>query len=216
MSLTLDLSDDYLSLDDPEQVTHVSRATSGDTEQESVVAHRMPVSVREAAASGGVYTTADTVWTIQDALLNLPPKVADWIEDADGVIHVVLDQSYSRLTDAWRMTCRELRLALDLRDTVDVWRPTYAADDAGSDVPDYGAEPVYEDLAARIQETDGTVAEVHGREQVERRYTIYLADRVTLNAGDQVRDGDTAYEVIDYQGPDRIDALGVVNCVRRT
>lgn len=199
-----------------EPITHTSRRTAGDEEQAGVDAIRFPITTREIAASGGVYTASDVVWSVQRELLSYTPKLGDWITDEDGTRWVIQDVSLSRLTGEYKFTARDLVLALDLRDTVDVWRPTYDADAAGSGVADYGAEPVYEGLAARIQETDGTVAEAHGREVVERRYTIYLADRVTLQAGDQVRDGEVVYEVIDYREPDRIDVLMQVNVIRRT
>ncbi|MGA2031671.1 MAG: hypothetical protein ABSG68_05405, partial [Thermoguttaceae bacterium] len=58
----------------------------------SVVLHalRRAVTTREAAASGGRYTTSDVTWHLPAAELSAPPQLADIIRDQDGCRWTVL------------------------------------------------------------------------------------------------------------------------------
>ncbi len=196
-----------------ELVNHTSVRTSGDLVQSNVEAIAFPITAREAANSGGVYITGDIRWSISGPLLTREPKPRDRLTDGTGTAWVVLDWSYSRLTKEYQLNSRDLRIAADLRDLVDVYRPTWSADAAGSPIPSYAA--VYSGLYARIQETDGQTTEERGKITTERHYTIYFQDTIEVTAEDQIRVDDVVYQVVSYADPDMIHALMGVNVVRK-
>lgn len=213
MTVTFAFEDDYLTWDATETVSHVSERDSGDLTQNNVTALRLPVTSREAAQSEGRYTTRDLVWLVPGQLLTRTPKESDRIVDDDSVPWVVIDYSHSPLDNTYRLTCKNLRIAADLNDLVDLYRPAFTADAAGSLVPSYAV--VTSDLVCRIQELTGQVVEERGKFTTERRYVIYFEDRITVQAEDQIRDGSTIYQVVDYADPDSINGLMGVNAIRK-
>ena len=212
MTIIFSFDNDYRTWDGAETVSHVSKRNSADLQQDSLTALRLPVTSREAANSGGVYTTRDVVFLIPGHLMSYVPKEKDRVVTG-GVTWVVMDWSHSPLDHTYRLTCRNLRIAADLSNTVTVYRPTFTADAAGSAIPTYSA--VYSDLACRIQEISGQALGERGKMTTERRYTIFFESTITVKAEDQIREGAVVYQVVDYADPDMIHALQGVNVVKK-
>lgn len=214
MAVSLDLSGDYSLVDNTEAVTftNVGRDPAFDQTQEISAAHRAPVSLREAATSGGVYTRQDQIWRLPGALLQGRAKPGDKItpqtlaNDADG-IWTILEVSWDQLNQEWRCPSRNLALVNDLRDTVTIERHSGAQDEAATFKPDW--YPLYSQVAARVQEISGAPDESLGRRGTVRTLEVTLDRRLVVTNRDRVIDDRTGeiFEITGWTNPDRIDEL---------
>lgn len=196
---------------DRENVTLIAEKNSGDMSYAlsatGGAAKRRALTFKELAASGGVYTAQDMVWLVPSA--NLPagvvPKMADRVRDSGANDWTVLEVALNKLRCTYRLVTRNLVIALDLRDRVDIWAPTNTQDDPGNRVPDYGQAPLYSQVPARVQPVGEEVVEAFGKRGLAKHYKCYLGRAVTVTAEYQVRLGSTVYQITGTANMDRID-----------
>jgi hypothetical protein len=228
--MTLSLETDYQVWEDDGAETVVfvqERRDLPDYRAEVASVLRRQVAAREAAASGGVYTTDDVRFHVPRELLldaagdRLAPKPGDAVLEGDdfsaGTYRrwTVLGVEKATLDTRWGLVCRELKVAFDLRDVVEIWSPANAQDAAAGRLAEpYAARLT--GLAARIQEVAADVVDERGKRGMRRRYEVYLERRVTVGNEEQLRDARTGavYEVRGSREPDRIDRLMVIDCER--
>jgi hypothetical protein len=105
--MNLDLSPDLAAIADGLESITVEPQGSSAESPGAVVPHalRRAMTVQEAAASGGRYTTADVVWHLPVAELAQSPRPGDVIRDGDGGSWLILEVARTTLRTRWRCTC---------------------------------------------------------------------------------------------------------------
>ena len=93
MTSDCDLSDDLGRIADGLEAVTLARrgSTPGGTPAPIAHALRRSVSIREAAASDGRYTTADVTWHLPVAELGQAPRLGNLIRSGDGRQWTVLE-----------------------------------------------------------------------------------------------------------------------------
>ena len=236
MALTLDLSQDYLVWDNLEAITYlVAWASANGAEEARAVtqAMRRAPTWKELAAANGAYTGQDLVWEIPAALLNLPqtpqnkrpgPKPGDQVKDANGDTWTVLEAALEAVGSVWRLITRNMVIAWQLRDVVDIEQSAITYDQDGAAVriwPPTGGSILFQNLAARVQPIEAVIAEARGMRGQEANYQIFVSQQLT---GLDVREcrlkwvsgAQTHYlDLVRYHEAERIDQLPVLDAVKR-
>lgn len=216
MTVTLDFTEDYAVWDNTEAVKLVlkrSPANGGDVTFSVATALRLPVTVREAAASGGAYTTRDTTWRVPGILtpkLNadrlLAPVPGDQVLATDNTKWTVLDVSYSPLDTTYSLTCRDLVLAHGLVDRLTVRFPVNSFDAAAGRVVAGFADG--DTVRCKIHEVSGEPADERGRRGMRTRYQVFLEEPVQAGPHLQYMDQDRkVYQYVSHENADMIDQL---------
>ncbi|MBX3411569.1 MAG: hypothetical protein KF708_02535 [Pirellulales bacterium] len=206
MTIELDVADDFRSFDALEGI--VLRSRSGLHETAIARALRRSVTRREAAPSAGFYTQADTRWHFESGAVETEPEVGGTILDATGRIWRVLGVSHETLSQRWTCWSRELSLAGGLTDVITIQQAAWTKGEAGALVAswsDYLAP-----LRARVQPEGSAIATQHRLRSVPRRYRVYLAEEVAVDANHRIMHGSEIYHVLGFERPSRIDELFVI------
>jgi len=175
-------------------------------------ARRTPVTRREMAASGGVYVASDRVWLLPDVQVIYEPKPADRITDSDGVVWTVLEAKPVGLGSSishHRLVCRNLVVAAELYDLIDVERPTITYDASGVALRAWTT--AYSAVGARVQSQEAVAVEERGLYGFRGTHLIYCGQQLTLTAEDRVKLGTTYYEVRGWRNAQRIDELFTID-----
>lgn len=211
----VDVANDYLHWPAREPATLVVVGASGAATQHALSdAKRSRLGWRELAPSAGVYTGQDVSWRVPAVLIpGVTPKVGDRIKDAANVEWTALEVESLKWRTVWRLVCRSFVLAFGLGDTIALHRDTPTAGAAGGRVSSYAA--VVTGVPARIQETSADAGTRLGKRQSVKRYTVYVGQRLTVEATDRLIDQHgTVYSILSSQSPDRIDQLQELECER--
>jgi hypothetical protein len=225
--LDLDLTADLELFDGLRRVVYHQLRTDGRV-NECWIRHalRHQVGLREAAASGGRYTTQDVIFNVPESELSWSPGPGDKIreEEPSGQRRTwtILSVELASLRSRYRLTCRDLVLVNRLTDAITIWAPINVQDAAGSRVQDViqggplpGYSPVQEGVPALIQEVGGEGLNRHGRRVSRRRYKIHCGERVHVSPQDRIVDRNgTTYEFVSDEGMDMLDFLQVINAER--
>ncbi len=215
MSLTLDISNDYLIRDGREQVTYRSRDTrigSADTDFTITDAERRPLTFKELAASAGVYTGLDRAWIIPATLItaqSIVPKPADKIVDGDNTTWTVLNFERFSLDTEYKFFCRDLVLAYQLFDVIQIDTPLKLTEGTTT-INEW--LPKHVDMDARIQLTGTEYREERGIRGTAKKFDIFCGDDVSdVSVDDRVVDKTgQVYEIRHIRNPQRIDELAVL------
>ena len=227
MDLTPTFASDWRTWDQVESVG-IEHARTGQLTTDAVpVAKRRNLTVKELAASGGVYTGLDRVWLVPQAMLpqGFGFKPADVVVDRAGVRWTVLQTDWGKYGQTWKLTCRDLVLAYDLRDTIDVERATIRYDQAGAPVKDFppaGGQSLYAQVPARVQLTGEEVTDQRGLRGPLRKYDVIVGRQVPLlSTEDRVKWTDPStkqvvyLDVLGLRQPERIEQLPVIEAEGR-
>jgi hypothetical protein len=190
------------------------------------VAKRRALTWKELSASNGAYTGNDLVWLFpQEVMVNgLNPKPGDVVRDQDGRRWTALEVQHGKWRETWRLVTRDLVLAFDLRDSIDIERPALSYDAAGAAVlryptgPDptkFGGVVLYHNLPARIQEIDREIVDERGIHGFRGRYQIIVGRQIDVNEDDRIVFHGRYYDIIGLHDPDRLDMLPVLDCELR-
>lgn len=224
------LSDDYLTWERLESGTYYPAPVCDDKAVVIAKTKRRAPTIKELAASGGVYTATDLIWIIPRAEApglaeQFPPKPGDVFEDeAEGVAWTVLQvMPFGALKSFWRLVTRNLTLAYDLRDTVTIVRPTITTGTAAEPVftwPPDGGRYIVSELAARVQPSGGDAIGIRNDvETLQKALHVYLATQVDVRMGDRVIVASGDYKgqtlrVLSMSNESRIDELPFLVCER--
>lgn len=189
-----------------------------------VHAKRRAISTKERLASAGAYLGSDVNWWIPVAQLpdGFSCKPGDAVVEESGRRWTVLtDVQLGKLGNSWKLPCRNLALAFDLRDEIDVERPGISYDEAGAALKAWpsgtrllGGLKLAERLAARVQPLTREVAERRGVEGFETRFDVIVEREVDVDHDDRIKWGDVYLDVVGYRSAERIDELPVIEAVR--
>lgn len=179
------------------------------------VAHRRPMSTREAAKSNGMYLSSDMRWKFDESYTagdRVRPGYS--VVDSDGIVWRVLEASgIHKLTNFELLTCRNLALIYNINDTVDIRRAVKIRTDlAGRAIRTY--EWFARNLPARYQPADRPYSmDDVGAARLTAGGIVYLLEDPGLLASDQIclKDG-RALEVMAVNDPETLDALPSVTC----
>jgi hypothetical protein len=167
---------------------------------------------REAAASGGAYTSADVRWFLSTIELVERPAAGATITDAAGDVWTVLEVWHDALNSAWRCRARNLVLAENLSQRISVLRATWQATPSGAASAIWTAE--YADVPARIQPIETHVKHEHEQRIARATHRVILGQPVTLDANHRIVHEGVVYHVLATTMPERIDELPVVHVER--
>lgn len=227
-----DFSQDYLVWDNRETVTVYPAPRREVLFFPVQNAKRRALNHRELAASGGAYTGEDIVWLLpvleSQAMMDAyPPTPGFIVEDNDLRRWTILEVALNTWKTWWRCVTRNLVLAANLRDTVTIQRPTISVGDSGQPVyswPPEDGEIIAEEIAARVQLTDGAPITVNQVESTARVYDCILSQQIDLRKDDRIiwlnsdrEEGNPKGMLLQWEqlwNPERIDELPRVRCKR--
>ena len=210
MTLSLHLSSDLSSVTDGlEAVTYRRRGErSGSAGTAVEHALRRAVTMQEASASDGRYTTSDVVWHLSSAELPQSPRLGDMVCDAAGQRWTILSAVCTMLGSRWKCVTRSLAIVFGLDDTISVLKAVPAPGGGGGDRT---WRPWKTGVRARIQPAATTVSVVGGVSQTTRRFQIFLAEPLGLDATHRILAADGGvYAILGETAAGRIGELAVV------
>ena len=182
------------------------------------VAKRRNVTIREQAASGGVYTGSDVNWHIPATLLvsGVIPRVGDVVIDGKQRRWTVLEVQENHWGQHFKLTTRDLRIAHNLRDTIIIQRATIIKDAAGVNVklfPPDGGSVTYNNLPCRVQLISEQVLDERGIRGREGTYTITADRQIDVNTEDRILWGQLILDVVGYRQAELISDLPVLDAL---
>lgn len=175
-------------------------------EQYQIKALRGPISLEEAALSGGKYTATDVIWQIAAEQLPEPPRLGDLIVDSRGVSYRVLQSRLLERTGRYRCVCRHLAIEAGLDNLVDIERAQPSKGPDGVEVLQWSVWR--SGLRAKLQVRESQV-QIEGDQIASRpRLKIYFAEMVPLDQHCRIRGPDgQRYRILAVRGQDRSDGL---------
>ncbi len=214
---------DPLLLKGPPVVPFDGAAAPAGSQSDTIpVAKRRALTRKELAASAGAYTGGDLVWLIPAAVLPswLTPKVGDVLIPAEGDRYTALDVALNKGRQTWRLTTRNLAVAFDLRDLIQIERPQISYDDPSGAIRKLfpsgpgprGGEVLYANLLSKVHLEDQEISEERGIRGTKRVYSIIVSREVAVTDQDRVLlPWSGAYlEIRGYHQAQQIDMLPVI------
>lgn len=192
------------------------------------VAKRRALTRRELAASLGAYTGRDMVWLIpaKELIPNHEIKVGDVVESLSDVFETAgerwtaLEVSHNKWRQTWRLTCRNLVLAFDLRDLVDLQRAKVGFDEAGAAVktfPPHGGGTTYKNVPARVQPRQTDVVDERGIRYSQTVYDVIVGRAVDVNTvEDRILWGNLTLDIISVRDAETITDLMTLEAVLKS
>ena len=200
---------EYLVWDNVQTVLHTSVRNTGNVETCVDYAHRHNIGRRELIASNGVYTPDDVIWRFPSVEAVIRPKPRDTITDSEGTVWTILEVGRNLATYHYRCVCRDLIIAEDLDDLIDIETPAITYDDAGVKTKTWSV--LYNDRPCRLQPFTAEIADERGIRGLRITHQIFLAQAVVVTNEDRVSFGGRYYEIRGYHNPERIDELPVLD-----
>lgn len=190
-------------------------------------AKRRAPTYKELSASNGAYTGQDLVWLLPAALMNgapNAPKPGDRIKDAAGNTWTVLEAALNALKSTWRLMTRNLALAHQLYDLIDIQRSAVTYDAAGGALRGWPDDPsptgtvVYASLPAKVQLLTQATSEVLGVFGLKGTYAVFVGQDVVIQKMDRIAwkptGGAATYlDILGQHNPQRIDELPILDCI---
>jgi hypothetical protein len=213
MSLQLDLQSDFATILDGGEPVTLARRDSAAT---IAIAGAWRFSGRTSEPeppAGGHVAQSDVAWQFPWDEANEPPRLGDAIRDAAGECFTIL--SIETLGAKTRLRCatRNLRLACQLNDRVDVEAAVW--EDTGGGPEIVGWTTVRPAIAARIQPASLTIDHTTTPPTATATFRILLGEQLTLNENSRFVDPQgNVYQLIELSQAERIDALPEALVVR--
>ena len=200
MTLELDLATDFATITD-----NLKPVVIDGTDVNACL--RRAVGVREAAASGGKYTTSDTTFHLDSAECSAP-AIGGTITDEDGV-WTILSVDWQTFVKRWRCVSRQLSITGGL--TVTIQQATYAKSATGAEEPTWAN--VSTGVSARVHYESADVETAHGNRVSMSSMKVYFAAAQTLGPGYRILASDGAIlKVMSWNGFDEIDQFFTATC----
>lgn len=205
-----DPDDDFASVADGLQRVTLSRP--GTSLAIELAALRRAVGRREAACSGGRYTTSDIAWHLPGASQAVSPQVGDLLVDGDGERWTILGVFRTTLGSRWKCVCRSLAIARGLDGHIDLEKAVVTRSAAGAELLAW--QTWRTGLAARIEPV---AIQLDGKAGGERRlYRIYLLDAIEIDGVCRARAPDgTRYRILGSRRGERLGELMYLEAERQ-
>lgn len=208
--MTLNLSTDYLIFDNAQAVTWTQASTG--TEISVASALRREIKNTERQPSNGTYRHGDVWWEVPVTLLTTEPGPGDTLTDASSNEWTVLQVDVSTLASRYRCHCRNMRIAHNLRQLLQVWYGETCKDETGAAVRNW--QPG-ERFYGRIQPAETTNTEEHGQRAQMTGYDVYCAEQLDMSREMLVETEDgTQYKVTSSRNAEQIGELMVLEVER--
>lgn len=203
----------------PEAIVLTSVRNSGNVNANVSNAGVYQRPLAEAAPSKGVYLKFDLDVSVGSDTLAFVPKPGDvvqWTGAPDlvrwaGLNYTVLTVATSNWTLCHQLHCRNLILALDLRDTGVLKRPVLAQDSARRQSLG-GYTTIADSVPCRLQPAGGDVIDALQRKTLVQRFTAFLGVQVVAEAKDKFTVNGQDYTVTGFHQPQRIDEVCTLDC----
>lgn len=215
MPLTMDFSADYELWDFTEAVTLRRRSKTAVADRPVATALRAQPSQRERAPSNGIYAGTDLAWHLPGPLLSSahPPRPGDQVLDAAEIVWTILSLDFDQADQVWRLYTLDLTLFHGLRDSGTFYGPDPSADNkdsAGSYVP--APIAVHSEVVCRLQELDTQPVEERGRRGELKRFVLYLAEDLDLQADYYFEDAEgRKFDVVSWRNKESIADVQTVD-----
>lgn len=207
MTLAFDPSADFVTVVDGLQAVTVRFPGQATTTSVTNALRRM-VSISEAEASNGRYTTSDVNWRFPQSECPTRPPLGSKIVDSDGVYWTVLNVDDVTLGSGWRCATRALEVVAGLDTTVRIDKAKASKGASGEYKPEFFE---YANVKARIQETGATSTKELGLKFFRRQFRIVIAEPLVIDTSMKVIGADgTSYQIDGYEQAERIDQLPVI------
>lgn len=217
ISLDFEVDDDHLVFDGRHTVAVRSvKADRSYTEATVANAIRGALSRSEIAASNGAYTGQDVTYRFRAQDCTITPKPGDKVVYS-GAVWTVLQSQTIVWGRSHRLICRNLSIAYDLRDEVDIQRPAITRDTAGGLVkawPPSGGRVVYTGLKAKVQLLSEAKEEYLDVAGFTGQYSVYVDDQIVIQPTDRLKWGTIFLEIKTIRNPNQIAQLPVLDCVK--
>lgn len=184
------------------------------------VAKRLDMTSRELAASGGAYQSGDVTWLIPSVFLPSGAEPGDVIQVGQSERWNVLDTTFNREDYVWELKARNPAVAYNLRDVIDIERPTITYDAAGAAVMLFPSGPApnggavrYPKLLCKVQPLESDIAEERGIRGTQTKYQVYLSRQVVVVQYDRVNWQGTILDILATHNPERIDEMPYLECL---
>lgn len=198
-----------------ETVTYRAATSSGYDDSSVANAIRYPITLKEMQASYGVYVSGDVVWTLGEReLAGISPKPRDVLLDDAGDSWTILDAAHAMLGRFWRVNTRNLAIANQLYDTVDLQHPTITQTAAGN--RSVAWTTVATGVHCRVQPRQTEAFDERGVRSSRTVYDVFFASNVSVTAADgnfgRLVWGSVNLQIVTYKDAERIDSLPVAEC----
>ncbi len=196
-------------------------STGGDAVDAPISALRRAPTVKEQAASNGVYTASDVVFLIGASQVTTGPlKPRDVVTDRDGTDFTILEAMLGANRAHWRLMTRDLVIAYQLYDTVNVEKAGVTYDASGAALRAWpsgtpsGGTTLYANLQCRVQPRESTIADERGMRGQQITYDVYLSQDL---AAFDVREcrvvfGSVVLDIERYSSSESISDLARLEC----
>jgi hypothetical protein len=222
MSIHLDLSDDYLVIDNRETVTFKQDGQADILLDDCVITE--PYSYREMDPTGGQVLRYGTTF-VWPQKLTPRPAIGSIVLDEDSIYWTVWRLLKKQHVDCWEAFCLNLNIINATANHATLLKATYDKGDANEAVASWvglnsgSASPTAQDtVTARFQPSEETAQIMFGGEFTKTTYKVYFDDAVPIEmAGGEYRivDGDGfRYRVMRYINEQRLDKLPMAIAVR--
>jgi hypothetical protein len=200
MTLELDLSDDFALITDWLKPVVIDSVNVN-------ACLRRAVGVREAAASGGKYTTSDTAFHLDSAECSAP-AIGGTITDEDGD-WTIISVDWQTFVKRWRCVSRQLAITGGL--TVTIQQATYSKGATGAEEPTWANMST--GVSAKVHYESAEVETTHGNRVSMSTAKVYFASPQTLGAGYRILASDGAtLKVMSWDGFDEIEQFFTATC----
>jgi hypothetical protein len=213
MSIELNIAADFATiLDGAEPVTLKRRDRA--TTIAITAAWRFTSHTSDGEAAGGHVAQADVVWQFPWDDASDPPRLGDVLIDLGGECFTILTVDCLKANTRWRATTRNLRLAYQLNDRVDVQQAII--EDTGGGPAITGWTTIRAALPARIQPERLAVDNSTSPATSAASYRIILGEPIDLDANSRFVDPQgNVYQLIELTQAERIDALPVATVIEQ-
>ena len=235
--MNADFSQEYRTWVNTESITLESVRVHGTLRALIGTSRRSAVNIREQAPSFGAYQGADCGFRIPSRFVPaefLPLKPRDRIIDEKGAVYTVLSVQPSRNnaadTGSWKLLCRDLSIAFDLRDLISIEEPRRELDEGRAKLV-RSWEEKYRMIPARVQLESEAIAEMAAKRVTQGTYRVFVDREVQVTHENRIRWipglrrdpvthilaapdlADIRYlEVVGYHNAENISELPVIDC----
>lgn len=216
--MNYDFSADFLTMDCLEPLT---LKVSGQANQIIPQALSEPAEWKDPDKAAGNVLEGDELWIWPKRATPAKPPLGSILADSDGISWTILSiTSKPAPLNVWEAHCRNLSVVYNLNNLASVYKATYAKSAGGEALATYSV--LLTDIPARFQPFEQEAKILEDADWPKTTYHVYLGTDIfepnipVEPASADYRLVDAAgrhYRIMQYQRPERIDALPLAVCV---